>query len=56
MISNAFEFRFNTGYTLVIRAMYMWQFQQSAIDRAMLDQQLRGVWLASSIQLREHIG
>ena len=32
MISNALESQSNTGYTLVIRAMYMWQLKQNAIE------------------------
>ena len=30
IISNAFESRSNTSYTLVIRAKYMWMLKQSA--------------------------
>ena len=33
IISNAFEYQSNTGYSSVIRAMYMWQLKHSAIDK-----------------------
>ena len=33
LIINAFEFWFNTGYSLAIRDVHMWQFKQSAIAR-----------------------
>ena len=35
IISNAFESRSNTGYTLVTKAKYIWMLKQSAINRAM---------------------
>ena len=34
LMSNTFESPSNTGYALVISAMYMWRIKQSGIDRA----------------------